>query len=64
MKNVTEKIAESRRIKNPKYDLTYPEILCLMKKENNLFGTIADSFHVGYLQGYKAAKAQSRGVKS
>lgn len=49
-------VEESRKILNPRYDVSYG-IMCELYKMGG-FEALHKAFNIGYLQGSKAAKAE------
>ena len=58
MKNIMEKIAGVKI--NPCYDAPGENVLEVADKSGSRIEAVTDGFKFGYLQGYKAAKAEMR----
>lgn len=61
-KSVKEKIANVKV--SPYYSITVQEADELLELENRPFDLIYATFQYGYLQGFKAAKKELRGVQA
>lgn len=62
MKNIMDKIAKVKI--NPRYDISVADTMKILEGNNgDMVGTCFDGFRIGYLQGCKAAKAETRGYK-
>lgn len=60
VKNAVSKANAIIGMVNPKYDLTFENIMDIYKAYGGNFETISCSFRLGYLRGMKAAKANMK----
>ena len=61
MKNIMEKTADVEF--NPRYDMSARDLLKILNENGSGAGAVIGGFRFGYMQGYKAAKAETRGNK-
>ena len=61
--NVIKTIEGTKGKINRKYDMTYNDMEVIYKYSGGAFDMICNSFMLGYAQGVKAAKAETRSAK-
>ena len=61
--NVIKTIEGTKGKINSKYDMAYNDIEVIQKNCNGVFDMICNSFMLGYAQGVKATKAETRRIK-